>query len=88
MATDPQPPEAPAAKPEPPGSEPKDATLPQVIGAVFWSFFGIRKGKHMRRDAVTIRPVQVIVVGLIAALLFVLGLLALVRIIIGTAGQH
>jgi hypothetical protein len=61
------------------------ASLPQVISAVFWSFFGVRKGHAMRQDAVTIKPAQVIVVGIILAALLVIGLLTLVRFIIGQA---
>ena len=70
-----------------PNVEPKAATLLQVAGAVFWSFFGVRKGKAMQRDAVTIKPLQVIVVGVAFAALLVLGLLALVRLILHVAGQ-
>jgi hypothetical protein len=57
-----------------------------VIGAVFWSFFGVRKGKAMQRDAVTIRPHQVVIVGVLAGAAFVLTLLLLVRLIITVAG--
>lgn len=53
----------------------------EVIGAVFWSFFGIRKGDAMRRDAVTIKPHQVIVVGILLAAVLVASLLILVRMI-------
>ena len=74
---------------EPPGSgvpspstEPKDATLAQVAGAVFWSFFGVRKGESMQRDAVTIKPLQVIIVGVALAALIVFALLALVRVVL------
>ena len=71
--------------PEPPRQPvppPRNATLLQVAGVVFWSFLGIRKGKAMQRDAVTVKPLQVIVVGVISAALLVLGLLLLVRYII------
>ena len=69
--------------PEPPASktEPKSASLRQVAGAVFWSFFGVRKGEHMERDEVTIKPLQVIVAGVIGAVIFVLCLVMLVRFI-------
>ena len=53
----------------------------EVVGAVFWSFFGIRKGAAMRRDAVTIKPHQVIVVGILRAAVLVASLLILVRMI-------
>ena len=60
---------------------PKQASLLQVAGAVFWSFFGIRKGQHMRQDAVNIKPLQVVVVGVLLAVVFVFALIALVRFI-------
>ena len=62
-----------------------DATLLQVIGAVFWSFLGIRKGGAMRRDMVTLRPQQVIIVGVLIAALFVATLLVVVRLIVAAA---
>jgi len=75
-------PEPPDAGPPASNDERKAATLPQVAGAVFWSFFGVRKGKAMQRDAVTIKPLQVIVVGVVFAALLVLALLVLVRVIL------
>jgi len=60
---------------------PKQASLLQVAGAVFWSFFGVRKGRHMLQDTSTIRPLHVIVVGLVSGLVFVLALVALVTFI-------
>ena len=81
-------PDAPTeTEPSPPPSSDgrKSATLPQVAGAVFWSFFGVRKGKAMQRDAVTIKPAQVIVIGVAFAALIVLALLALVRVILRVA---
>jgi len=73
--------------PEPPASktEPKSASLRQVAGAVFWSFFGVRKGEHMERDEVTIKPLQVIVVGVALAAVFVFALLALVQVVLRVA---
>jgi hypothetical protein len=71
----------PTAPASPSGEGPKQASLVQVASAVFWSFFGIRKRRDMQRDAVTIRPLHVVLVGLAAALLFVLALVALVSFI-------
>ena len=80
-------PEAPRSEVAPPTAPaaPKAATLPQIVGAVFWSFFGVRRGKHMQRDAVTIKPLQVVVVGIILAAVFVFTLLGLVRLILSNA---
>ena len=52
-----------------------------VARAVFWSFLGIRKRVAHEKDAVTIRPAQVIVAGVIGAAIFVLTLVVLVRFI-------
>jgi hypothetical protein len=75
---DDQPPDAPAS-PVPPES--RQASLLQVAGAVFWSFFGVRKGRHMQQDTLTIKPLHVVIVGLLAGLAFVLALVALVTYI-------
>jgi len=64
-----------------------DASLLQVITAVFWSFLGIRKGNAMRRDLVTIKPHQVIIVGLLFGALFVATLIVVVRLIISAAAH-
>jgi hypothetical protein len=60
---------------------PRPATVLELMGAVFWSFFGVRKGEAMRRDAVTIKPYQVIIVGIVFAAILVATLIVLVRII-------
>ena len=57
------------------------ASVRQVMGAVFWGFFGVRKCKAMARDVATIKPVQLIVVGISLAAIFVFALLLIVRLI-------
>jgi len=52
---------------------------PAAFKAVFWSFFGVRKREDYDSDAASLRPQQVIVAGLVAALGFVLALFALVK---------
>jgi preprotein translocase subunit Sec61beta len=73
--------------PEPPddAAAPRRASLGQVMAAVLWSFFGVRKGEAMNRDAVAIRPWQVILVGIAFAALFVLALIVIVRTIVAHA---
>ena len=70
----------------PPTDPPRQANLRQVIGTVFWSFFGVRKGTAMRKDAVTVKPHQVILVGIVLAAIFVATLILVVRLIIRSAG--
>jgi hypothetical protein len=64
-----------------PSNAPRNAGPLEVAKAVFWSFLGIRKRAAHEKDAVTLRPVQVIVAGLIGAVIFVLSLVMLVRFI-------
>jgi type IV secretory pathway TrbF-like protein len=66
-----------------PEAKPRTATPWQVAKAVFWSFLGIRRRAAHEHDAVTLKPAQVIVAGLIGAVIFVLSLVALVRAITG-----
>ena len=58
---------------------PRKATPLQVVKAVLSAFIGIRKRAAHEHDAVTITPAQVIVTGIIAAAVFVLSLVLLVR---------
>jgi hypothetical protein len=82
-----QPDPRPSTAPQPTDhATPKEASLLQVASAVFWSFFGVRKGRHMQQDTVTIKPLHVIIVGLIAGLLFVLTLVTIVSVIVRSAG--
>jgi hypothetical protein len=74
-----------ADKPHEPGGAPRPASVAQIARAVFWSFFGIRKRSHLEQDAVTIKPWQAIVAGVIGMVLFVLALLAIVRLILENA---
>lgn len=52
-----------------------------VAKAVFWSFLGIRKRTAHERDAVTLTLLQVVIAGIIGAVIFVLILVMLVRYI-------
>ncbi len=51
----------------------------QTAQAVLWSFFGVRRSADWQRDVERLNPVHVIVAGLVAAALFVGGLVLLVR---------
>jgi hypothetical protein len=63
--------------------EPRNAGPFDIAKAVFWAFLGIRKRAAHEKDVVTIKPVQVIVAGIIGAVIFVLTLIMLVRYITG-----
>ncbi len=47
------------------------AGFAQTVRAVLWSFFGVRRKAAYEKDAAQLNPVAVIIVGLIAAALFV-----------------
>ena len=51
----------------------------RTIRAVLWSFVGIRKNADYQEDVEKLNPFHVIGVAIGAALLFVLGLIALVN---------
>ena len=56
----------------------------QTVKAVGWSFFGVRKASGYEEDISKVNPVHVIVAGLMAALLFVLGLVVLVKWVVAS----
>ena len=60
---------------------PRKATAAEVAKAVFWSFFGVRKKKDYDSDSASISPVQIVVAGLIGAVLFVLTLVMVVKLV-------
>lgn len=51
----------------------------RTVKTVAWSFIGIRKNSEYRQDLAQANPVHIIVVGIGAAVLFVLGLVVLVN---------
>jgi hypothetical protein len=61
--------------------KPRKATVLQAAKAVFWAFFGVRKGKDHDADVVSITLLQAVVAGLIGAALFVLCLVLLVHFV-------
>lgn len=67
--------------PDPDTPPPRRANFLQVIGAVFWSFLGIRKKASGEQDQVSIKLVHVVVAGVLGAALLVVILVTLVRFI-------
>ena len=51
----------------------------RTIRAVAWSLIGLRKGSEYQQDLQKINPLHVILVGLVAIFLLVLGLIAVVN---------
>lgn len=52
------------------------------IVAVAWSFIGVRKNSGFQEDLSHITPLHVLGVGLVAGLLFVIGLMVIVNLVV------
>ncbi len=63
-----------------PPSRPAGSWL-RTVRAVAWSFIGLRKSSEFAQD-VKLNPLHIVFVGIAAALLFVLALIALVHWIV------
>jgi len=64
-------------------SAPKKGSLWRTIVAVAWSFLGIRKSSEFQEDIARITPLHILGVGLVAGLLFVIGLMIIVNWVVG-----
>jgi hypothetical protein len=53
----------------------------KAFKAVFWSFFGVRKGADYEADLQQLKPHHVIIAGVVSCALFVLALFGLVKFI-------
>jgi hypothetical protein len=74
-------PSEPHAPPPDGDTGPRPAGFLQVLGAVFSSFLGIRKRAAGERDMVSIKPLHVIVAGVLGAAVLVATLVLLVSYI-------
>jgi hypothetical protein len=61
---------------------PRRASFGQTASAVLWSFFGVRKRADYERDAQTLNPVHVIIMGIVGAAAFIGVLLALIKFVV------
>jgi hypothetical protein len=61
----------------------RKASLRQTAGAVFWSFFGVRKRSDHEADIARLNPIHVIVMGILGAAIFVVTLLVIVKFVVG-----
>lgn len=53
-----------------------------TILAVFWAFFGVRRGTDYQRDIQQLKPRQLIIAGLIGGVLFVVAIIVFVRFVV------
>ncbi len=57
----------------------RTGSMLRTVKAVLWSFIGLRSRSEFNKDVAQLNPIHIIAVGLVLALVFVLGLLALVN---------
>jgi hypothetical protein len=62
----------------------RKGSLLRTIRAVGGSFFGVRKSRDLERDASELNPLHVVIVGVIAAAIFVGALVILVNWVIAS----
>ncbi len=60
------------------------STFMRTVRAVAWSFFGVRKSADYEQDVQQLKPVHVVIGGLIGAALFVIGLVLLVKWVVAS----
>ena len=65
-------------------TSPRKGSLLHAFRAVAWSFFGIRKGSEYEQDVAHLKPVHVVVAGVVAAALFVVAIVVLVRWVVAS----
>jgi amino acid transporter len=56
----------------------------RTVIAVLWSFIGIRKSSGFQEDTANIKPLQLLAVGVVMALLFVIGLIVVVNLVVAS----
>jgi hypothetical protein len=62
----------------------RKGSFTRTFKAVAWSFFGVRKGAEYDKDVAQLNPLHVVIAGVVAALLFVAGLVVLVNWVISS----
>ena len=62
----------------------RKGSLARTLGAVGWSFFGVRKSRDLERDAAELNPLHLVIAGVVVALLFVAALIGLVNWVIAS----
>lgn len=60
----------------------RKASFGATMKAVLWSFFGVRKKSGYEKDAAQLNPVHVIIAAVIAAAIFVVTLILIVKTVV------
>jgi Protein of unknown function (DUF2970) len=56
-----------------------DLSLWDTVKAVLWSFLGIRRRADFQKDVERLRPLHLMIVGIVLTFMFVMGLMLLVN---------
>lgn len=60
----------------------RKGSMLRTIKAVAWGFFGVRKNSAYQEDIARLTPLHIIAVGLVAVMLFVGGLVLLIKYVV------
>jgi hypothetical protein len=63
-------------------STPRKGNLWRTVKAVCWGFFGVRKDSAYQEDIAKLTPLHILGVGLVLGVLFVVGLIVLVKYVV------
>lgn len=56
----------------------------QTLKAISWAMFGVRKGKGYEEDIAKLNPVHLVIAGLLFGVIFVVGLVMLVKWVVAS----
>ncbi|TCS37033.1 DUF2970 family protein [Paucimonas lemoignei] len=62
----------------------RKASFGATMKAILWAFFGVRKKSGYEQDTSQLNPVHVIIAGLIAAVIFIVTLLLIVKSVVAS----
>ncbi|MGA8055347.1 MAG: DUF2970 domain-containing protein [Burkholderiales bacterium] len=66
--------------------EKRPASFVDAVKTICWSFFGVRRRAQHEVQTVKLKPVHVIVAGVIGAAIFVVVLVTVAKLIVGAGG--
>ena len=57
----------------------------QTLKAVLWALFGVRKSSGYQEDIAKLNPVHLVIAGLLAGVIFVVGLVLIVQWVVASS---
>ena len=64
----------------------RDGSFFQAAKTIFWAFFGVRRRQHGESDVAKLKPVQIVMAGILGGAVFVLVLVVVVRFVVMSHG--